>query len=120
MNIMLYSTAKDGVGDRFQQEVEESVLEKSEIHRTIEILSRRLRQPTTERRIAVLLASNRKELLDLLSIRNLLSDIRIILILPDREEITIALGHGLHPRFISYIDSDFKDVGAVLRKMMGV
>lgn len=89
-----------------------------EIFRTVETLSFRLRRPGYRPAIAVFLASSRKDLADILSIHDLLCDIRTILILPDREDDTVALGHALYPRFLSYIDSDFKDVAAVLEKMV--
>jgi len=43
---------------------------------------------------------------------------RIILILPDEDNETITMGHTLFPRFSTYADSDFKDVAAVLKKMI--
>jgi hypothetical protein len=61
---------------------------------------------------------NREDLENIVAIQNLLFDSRIVLILPDREEDTMALGYILRPRFVSYRDSSFKDVGAVLNKMI--
>jgi len=87
--------------------------------RSIESLSHWLRQPADDLPIAaVLLAARSEDLSDLLSIRDLLRDVRIILILPDREANTIAQGHTLRPRFLSYTDSDFTDVLAVLGKCL--
>ncbi|NVM57217.1 MAG: hypothetical protein HWN51_03755 [Desulfobacterales bacterium] len=68
--------------------------------------------------IAVLLAASREELSDILSIRDLLTDIRVILVLPDRDDDTIAKGHTLRPRFFTYADSDFVEIAAVLSKML--
>jgi hypothetical protein len=81
-------------------------------------LSRRLRQPRHNLAVAVLVAASRQELLELLSIRDLLDGIRIILVLPDRQDDTIAKGHRLYPRFLTFADSDFLDVAAVLSKML--
>ena len=85
---------------------------------TLECLERKLRQPAHGLTIAVLLAASRQDLLELHAIKDLLDDIRIILILPDSESETTTLGHKLSPRFISYINGNFDDVGAVLRKMV--
>ncbi|MCD6199973.1 MAG: hypothetical protein J7K15_15635, partial [Deltaproteobacteria bacterium] len=52
------------------------------------------------------------------SVRDLIWDLRLILILPDREAGTIAKGHILRPRFLTYLDSDFTEVAAVLKKML--
>ncbi len=121
MNILFYESPKDGAGERLQREVEALIpQEEKEIHCSIESLSRRLRQPHNKLGIAVLLTEDLKSLSDLLSIREVLLDLRIILILPDRKEATIAMGHALHPRFLSYADSNFKDVAAVLKKMIGL
>jgi len=78
----------------------------------------RLQQPFYENTVAVLLASCRKDLLDILSLQDLLLYMRIILILPNREHDTVAMGHTLRPRFISYCDSDFLEVSGVLCRMM--
>ena len=67
---------------------------------------------------AVLFAYSNDTLLDILSVKELLEDVRIILILPDRLPGTISKGHLLRPRFMTYADSDFEDVKAVLNKML--
>lgn len=119
MNVLLSTTVMEGPGAQLQRVVEELVpKEKIEICRTIDSLTRRLRRPRYNLALAVLLAANREDLLDLLSIRDLLDGIRIILLLPDRDMDTIAKGHTLRPRFLTYADSDFLDVAAVLRKML--
>jgi hypothetical protein len=67
---------------------------------------------------AVLLTDSRENLREMLSICNLLHEIHIILILPDREDGTVAKGHRLYPRFMGYIDGDFADIGIVLSNML--
>ena len=89
-----------------------------EIFSTIEDLSTRLRRPRGDLILMILLISSRKELMEVLLIRDLLVDMSIILILPDRKKKTIDLGHKLCPRFLSYLDGDFSDVAMVLNKMM--
>ena len=69
-------------------------------------------------KIAVILATNKQELEEFVSLRELLDGLSIILILPDRRNETISRGHCLYPRFVTYVDSDFKDVAAVLEKMI--
>lgn len=68
--------------------------------------------------IAVILATSREELEEFILIRNLMDGLSIILILPDRERETILRGHYLYPRFVTYADSDLKDITAVLSKMV--
>ena len=87
---------------------------------TLEELTRCLLQPAQDLSAAVLLAHNREQLNALLTLRNLLRDIRVILILPDREASTVAQGHTLRPRLLTYADADFTPVvGAVLQKING-
>ena len=94
--------------------------ENTEIYNTIDTLGQRLSRPSYNISIAVLLISSREELRDVLSIRHLFDNIKTILILPDRKNETIVMGHKLRPRFLSYTDGDFKDVAAVLKKMLTV
>jgi hypothetical protein len=118
-NIIVYSKAMNGIGSKLQ-EVVANVLPGSYVdtYQTISSLSERLHRPALNFPIVILLAMNREDLENIVAIQNLLYDSRIVLILPDREEDTMALGHILRPRFVSYRDSSFKDVGAVLNKMI--
>ena len=90
-----------------------------EVFRNIESLAQRIRRPLPNRfNIVILLAASREDLADILSIRYLFHDVSIILVLPDQEAETIAKGHTLRPRFLTYTDSDFEEVAAVLNKMI--
>lgn len=119
MKMLLYLPHEDGVGTKLLGIIEGlAVNGKIEIYRSIDSLVQRLRKPTFDMDISILIAVNKKQLSDLLFIKEEFRDIKIILILPDRESDTISRGHKLYPRFVSYIDSDFKEVGAVLEKMI--
>jgi hypothetical protein len=119
MRLLLYTPVSGGFGGQLQREIEELIpLNDVEVYRSIENLSNRLRQRAHDLPIAVLHAARRKDLSDILSIRDLLRDVRIILVLPDRDESTIAKGHTLRPRFLSYTDSDLTDVFSVLKKCL--
>lgn len=118
--VLVYSPQENGQGKRLEQIVEAQVSDQQkEIYQSIERLSQRLRQPLFGEIIGVFFAENLQDISELLSIRHLLRDIRIILVLPDREENTVSQGHALKPRFLSYAESDFTDVAAVMRKMLG-
>lgn len=119
MNLAIYANAKNDTAERLRRVIELMVpVEQVTTFMTIDSLERKLRQPVHGLAIAVLLAASRQDLLELHAIKDLLDDIRIILILPDSESETTTLGHKLIPRFISYINGNFDDVGAVLRKMV--
>jgi hypothetical protein len=68
--------------------------------------------------IGVFLVADAEDLRQLAAIRDITDNVRIILILPDRENITIAEGHKLQPRFVTYKDSNFREIGAVVGKMI--
>jgi hypothetical protein len=64
------------------------------------------------------LAANKEDLLYLVANKELIWNLRVILILPDREEDTVTKGHLLRPRFLTYADGNFLDVATVLGKML--
>ena len=116
MNILFYIPETSEVSERMYGVVEMVALKATtEIFTSIEDLSCRLRQPANSPSIAMLLVHNG---VDLASIRDLLSELPVILILPDREKNTTAMGHIPKPRFFTYADSDFMEVGTVLMKML--
>ena len=119
MKVVLYAQSMKGAGGELCRAIEESVVGKNhEVCKTTESLSQRLLHPNGDLTVAVLLAGNREELDELVSICESLYDIRVILILPDRDEDTISQGHKLFPRFITYVDADLEMVGVVLSKML--
>ena len=89
-----------------------------EIFTTIDSLSNTLRRFHSGPVLALILTSTPNDLMNILLLKDQLNDVPMILVLPDRKPSTISTGTRLHPRFISYIDSDFQDVVAVLEKMI--
>ena len=87
---------------------------------SISDLSARLTSLGERIEIAVLVATNLLELEAYYSIKGLLVNIRIVLILPDQDHETINKAHKLLPRFLTYIDSDPTMVGAVIENMVSV
>jgi hypothetical protein len=99
--------------------VREAALDaKVELYHTHNSLVRQLRRAMRGDLIAVLVAENGEELKHLLSAEEFIDGIPVILILPDQERETVSAGHRLRPRFVSFLNSDFKDVSAVLGKML--
>ncbi len=118
MKVLYYTSTTSKKGEQLQEAIESVVKPgNTEIYRDFESLCKRLRRQTYVLDVSILFAKNKSELMGFLSIKNLLFDLRIILILPDGEKETITKGHMLFPRFLTYGDNDFEDVAAVLRKM---
>lgn len=67
--------------------------------------------------IAVLLAADREELLEMQKFRELLPEIYVILVIPDWQASTVKLAHLLLPRFLSQKEDSFTDLKKVLKKM---
>ena len=119
MSVFFYSKSTKGAGQRLHATIKTFVPNKEiKTFRTLDSLSQRLLHPKNDHDIVVLLAKSEKELRELVHMDDLLDDLRVILILPNREDGTIAEGHTLRPRFITYTDSNFIDVAGVLSKML--
>jgi hypothetical protein len=118
MKIIHYADRKDAEDERLARIIglftgQETIL----TCRSLGSLRTKLRRPCTHDDVLLICPSNRKGLAEIVAQRELLSHMKIVLVLPDRDEATVALGHLLRPRMISYNDSDFLDVAAVLVRM---
>lgn len=105
-----------GIGARLKTLVPEGGVE---VYRSIEELVHGLHRFYDRDTIVILRAGDREELLRIVSLRNLLQGLRVIILLPDREEETISLAHRLRPRFLGNSEDDLSDTLSVLRKMLG-
>ena len=121
MNVIFFTSIDPSVSNRLTRVLEVHVSRKElETCRNFHIFSERLHQPLPDPVVFVLQICSREELMDILSLHDLLHDRRIILVLPDSEPETVSLGHILRPRFVTYGDSDYMDVSAILGKWAAV
>ncbi|MBM4348459.1 MAG: hypothetical protein FJ106_00985 [Deltaproteobacteria bacterium] len=119
MKGLLYLPEVGGVADQLKELVEGRIPEENlEVYRSLESLSQRFRQPFDDLGVAVLMTGNYEELKNISSIRDLLRDLQIILVIPDQKEETVALAHQLRPRLLTYIDGDLSMITNVLGKML--
>jgi hypothetical protein len=119
--LIVYSRDKNTFETDLKTTLEELVSKINlEMCRTISELTSRLRMPLCESAIAVLLISDEEDLKSMLSIQSLLINMRIVLVLPNRNNWTIEAGHSLHPRYLSFKDNGLKDIKAVLARMIEV
>ena len=119
MNLLFYAPVMNREGRQLYRMIEKLNPKMGlELHRSNVSLAQRLRLPLRGIPIAVLYLTRKEDLTDILSIKDLLGDIRIILSLPDREEETVSKGHILRPSFLVYPDSELRDVTEVLKKML--
>jgi hypothetical protein len=118
MSLIVFIPKADEAGRRLHQMIGQLMWQDSiEIFSHFKQLYDRLGRPSGNEDIGLFCASTPQDLDDLVNCVHLFDNLRLILILPDRENQTIAKGHLLRPRFMCYLDSDFSDLALVLKKM---
>jgi hypothetical protein len=118
MQLFYYSRGQDINNQRLETAVRKAIpLRLIEQFDNLNDFGDRLRRPVEPNSIAVLSVSNREELRRLQPLRGLLSEIFIVMVIPDRKKGTVELAHLLLPRFLSQKTDDFGDLGQVLEKI---
>ncbi len=119
MKVILYANESNALASKHLQNVVETCIPSNclEVFGSSRDFAQRLYQIPRKIDVAVLFAQNNDQLFELITLKDFLMDISIILILPDREHVTVKRGHTLFPKFTSYIDSNATDVASVLNKM---
>ena len=119
MNLLFFAPVMDRWGKKLFGMLETLNVDVGlELHRSARSLHRRLCQPLREVPVAVIYLVRDEDLSRLLSLRELLLDVRLIVILPDRETDTTSKGHSFRPRFLTYGDADPKEIIVVLKGML--
>lgn len=117
-SVLLFGGINSRAGKRLEECVSRVVpYEHLEVFHDFDGLAQRLHQCLLDLRVAVLHAQTRKDLANLLSLRQFFADIRVILVLPDRSSATVKTGLRLKPRYLDYADSDFCHIEEVLTKI---
>ena len=118
MQLLFYSSGDDQNNERLEAAVHKVIPEgRIEHFKRLDDFRERLRMPIEPDSVTVLSASNREELQQMQLLRGLLTEIYVVLVIPDRKKSTIELAHLLLPRFLSQKESDFTDFKTVLNKM---
>ncbi|MEW6266513.1 MAG: hypothetical protein AB1641_25860 [Thermodesulfobacteriota bacterium] len=119
MNVLLYTSRMDGPAGHLLEAVSNLLpLNRFDFLNTVDGLYDYPRRPGNDERLVIILALTQEEFHEVHTLRPWLSDVRLILVLPDSDRETIRAGHMLRPRFLSYAQSDFQDVAAVLAEML--
>jgi len=119
MVLLLDTINTNGTGKLLLEKVKKVVPPAGfEEFKAFDALHRHLVNSNQDDDILVLRATSREEIILFKQVLELLNDFQIILILPDRNQETVFLGHLLHPRFLAYDDSNFDDLASVLKKML--
>lgn len=91
-----------------------------ETFQEVETIERRLLQPHSAISLVVLVVSDRPELDMFGTMRHMLFDLHLLLLLPERikDETAIAVAHSLQPRFVGLTDGNLAVFSGVLRKTL--
>jgi len=119
MDVMIYSSE---IGER-AKDIRATVEklfppDRLDIVRSIDLLSDRLQRIKEGEPVILILICSNEDLIDLVSLRELLHRFRLVLVLPDAEDTTISLAHRLRPNYLTYIHGDPGHLKAVLLKMI--
>lgn len=119
MMVLVYAKAKNGVSLELKQILNgRSSGVCLEAYSDLDDVFQRLRQPRLNLKIGVLSIGSEAELDRLLTIRELFSDMRLVLVLADKDPQTVAKAHALAPRFITFSDAGIDPLVSVVEKMM--
>jgi hypothetical protein len=118
MQLFLYSSRNDPDLKRLEAAIHK-VIPPAQIEsfKSLRKFGQRLRKPVEPDSIAVLSVADREELRQMQPLRRLLTEIFVVLVIPDRKKGTIELAHLLLPRFLSQKKDDYEDLSKVLDKM---
>ncbi len=89
-----------------------------ELHHSTSSLERRLRQPLNGIALVVLYISSKKDLSDMLALRELIIGLPLILIMINTAGEAMTKGRILRPRVIFGADDNLEDVGLVFERML--
>jgi hypothetical protein len=118
MFLIMYSSTATQSSDLLQEIVQEATPHCSnKTCSSLEELLNTLRWPRNDKDVVLVLAPNKADLEHMCCLRQLFSDVRILLILPDRQPDTITSAHSLFPRFLTYADGNLLSLKAVLTKL---
>jgi hypothetical protein len=118
MQLLIFASPSSAIGRDLQERIRSLQLEIPQTYcKSLAALNAYLRKPMGLLSIGVLIPSDEHALTDLIGIRHLLRDMRLIVILPTSRLANRAQAHMLRPRFISDADGDLGDITAVICKM---
>lgn len=120
-DVLFYLTGVDGKRQLFEKEVISLVPgNRRVVCESLREFVSIIRKSVVGRWICVVLAGNKRDLIDLFQIRDVLKESRLILVLPDQSDDMVALGHMFYPRYAESGENGFGHIAAVLLKMAGI
>jgi hypothetical protein len=119
MQLLFYASGNDRDKKRLEAALHDAVPGRAiELFTRLDALRERFRSIVEPDSIVVFLAADREELREMQMFRELLTEIYVILVIPDWQESTVKLAHLLLPRFLNKKTDRFTDLVKVLKKMI--
>lgn len=119
MALIVYTPSENELERRFLALLEMTIPKKNfEICRSITELSASLGMPLLKVRVAVLFAATQTEITRILTLGDLMADVKSILVLAEEDKDTMAKVHRLRPRYITWMDCDPIDIVTVVKRMV--
>jgi len=118
MDLIFYASLKHGTEELILEHIGDVVPKDQVVWcRDVQDLSLNLQRPFNEVLAVVLIIADEKDLVDILGVRNVLHDLRTVVILPDEEKDFLTRVLALRPRFVACAGENPDAVGAVLNKI---
>jgi len=119
MNLFVIVSGHNGEGEPYLRDISQLVpRDRLEVFLDVPSFAERLRRPKDPLTTLLLLRPSHEDLMKVVSLRDLLKDARILLVLDDQSEETISLAHKVRPTYISYVDNGTSGVVAVLKQLL--
>lgn len=122
MNIFFYTSKLYEAGCRLRNMVEEQFPSGHIVTLSVvaEFTSAQIGQAIRNDDLVITAIESITELNELLTLRFLLDDVRLVILLPRFEEESLSKAHLLRPRYLSVGDYDPNQICAVIHKMLNI
>jgi hypothetical protein len=119
MRILLYTKEADESREKRKEILESNFKDRRvETFPTAGDLTRRLREPSEETKIVILLINDQEDLKHFVSIQHLFLNVPLLIQVPDDSAETLQMAHRLRPRYLNGSQGDLGTLVEVLRRIL--
>jgi hypothetical protein len=119
MNLLFYMRSPGGREDELLSAVAPFASNGSlEVFPDIPSFAVRIRRPKAVPSIVLIWNPTKEDLREFYSLREFLKGVRILLVLSDQDEETIALAHRIFPAYLTDVESGISEIVSVLKKLV--
>lgn len=111
MSLLLYTAQSDETGKEIMKAIKTHLPDESmEVCSTVNGLALKLSEQEHNRKMAILVPADEEEVIDIYSKQHLFYEVPVVLVLPNREKLAIAMGYRLKPRLMCYREAGIAEV----------